>query len=40
VFRKTCAALLDEVALSARQIADQLSRAEVSITRTTTLAAA
>jgi hypothetical protein len=40
VFGKTCAALLDDVALSARQIADQLNHAKVSITRTTTLAAA
>jgi integrase len=33
VFRKTCATLLDEGALSARQIADQLGHAKVSMTQ-------
>ena len=32
VFRKTCATLLDQDELSARQIADQLGRAKVSMT--------
>jgi integrase len=33
VFRKTCATLLDESELSARQIADQLGHADVSMTQ-------
>jgi integrase len=33
VFRKTCATLLDEGELSARQIADQLGHAKVSMTQ-------
>src|SRR4051794_5694896 len=33
VFRKTCATLLDESELSARQIADQLGHAKVSMTQ-------
>jgi integrase len=33
VFRKTCATLLDESDLSARQIADQLGHAKVSMTQ-------
>jgi len=37
VFRKTCATLLDENELSARQIADQLGHAKVSMTQDTYL---
>ena len=33
VFRKTCATILDESELSARQIADQLGHAKVSMTQ-------
>ena len=33
VFRKTCATILDEGDLSARQIADQLGHAKVSMTQ-------
>ncbi len=33
IFRKTCATLLDEGELSARQIADQLGHAKVSMTQ-------
>ena len=33
MFRKTCATILDESELSARQIADQLGHAKVSMTQ-------
>jgi integrase len=33
VFRKTCAMILDQSELSARQIADQLGHAKVSMTQ-------
>lgn len=33
VFRKTCATILDESELSARQIADQLGHAKVSVSQ-------